>query len=225
MILHDDHFRDECGIFGAFGVENAASPTYLGLYALQHRGQESTGICSSDGHNHHLHKAMGLVNDVFTEGQIEAMPGHIAIGHNRYSTSGDSSLRNSQPILVSYHGGHLAVAHNGNIVNAIELRRAMEEEGNIFQTTSDSEIVLHLLARSRAGAHAVLVGEAARQHEALEAGQRGGVAVPAEDLRLHAALLQHAGGFVFAVDPGELDDGHPGPIERFASHDLLVPPA
>lgn len=160
MIIHDDHFRDECGIFGAFGVENAATPTYMGLYALQHRGQESTGICTSDGTHHYLHKAMGLVNDVFTAEQLDALPGHIAVGHNRYSTSGDSSLRNSQPILVSYHGGHLAVAHNGNIVNAIELRRAMEAEGNIFQTTSDSEIVLHLLARSRAASFEAALGEA-----------------------------------------------------------------
>lgn len=160
MILHDEHYRDECGIFGAFGVDNAAGATYLGLYALQHRGQESTGICSCDAGNMHLHKAMGLVNDVFTQERIDILPGRMAIGHNRYSTSGDSSLRNSQPILVSYREGHLAVAHNGNIVNAIELRRQMEEEGNIFQTTSDSEIVLHLLARSRGGSFEVALQEA-----------------------------------------------------------------
>lgn len=146
----DDHFRDACGVFGVYGVEQAAQATYMGLYALQHRGQESSGIATSDGRTVHLHKAMGLVSDIFTGARLETLPGHIAIGHNRYSTSGDSNQRNAQPILVSYHGGHLAVAHNGNIVNAIELKKTMEAEGNIFQTTSDSEIVLHLIARSRA---------------------------------------------------------------------------
>jgi amidophosphoribosyltransferase len=146
----DDHFRDACGVFGVYGVEQAAQATYMGLYALQHRGQESSGIATSDGRTVHLHKAMGLVADIFTGARLETLPGHIAIGHNRYSTAGDSTQRNAQPILVSYHGGHLAVAHNGNIVNAIELKKTMEAEGNIFQTTSDSEVVLHLIARSRA---------------------------------------------------------------------------
>ena len=146
----DDHFRDACGVFGVYGVEQAAQATYMGLYALQHRGQESSGIATSDGKTVHLHKAMGLVADIFTGARLETLPGHIAIGHNRYSTAGDSTQRNAQPILVSYHGGHLAVAHNGNIVNAIELKKTMEAEGNIFQTTSDSEVILHLIARSRA---------------------------------------------------------------------------
>jgi amidophosphoribosyltransferase len=148
--VKDDRFRDACGVFGAYGVEPAAQAVYMGLYALQHRGQESTGIATSDGRTVHLYKSMGLVADVFNSSRLESLPGHLAIGHNRYSTAGDSDLRNAQPILVSYHGGHLAVAHNGNIVNAVELKKAMEAEGNIFQTTSDSEVVLHLIARSRA---------------------------------------------------------------------------
>lgn len=148
--MMDDHFRDGCGIFGVHGVEAAAQPVYLGLYALQHRGQESSGIVASDGQSVTFHRAMGLAADVFTSARLEGLPGHLAIGHNRYSTAGDSVLRNAQPILVSYHGGQLAVAHNGNIVNALELKREMELEGNIFQTTSDSEVVLHLVARSKA---------------------------------------------------------------------------
>ncbi len=150
MMHDDDHFKDACGVFGAFGVEAAAHAAYLGLYALQHRGQESSGIVSSDGQTVYLHKGMGLVADVFNAGRLDELKGNLAIGHNRYSTSGDSSLRNAQPILVSYHGGHLAVAHNGNIVNAIELKKEMEKDGNIFQTTSDSEILLHRIARSKA---------------------------------------------------------------------------
>jgi amidophosphoribosyltransferase len=156
----DDRFHDACGVFGVVGVEAAAQATYLGLYALQHRGQESSGIVSTDGAGVHVHRAMGLVADVFDNARIESLRGSMAIGHNRYSTAGDSTLRNAQPILVSYHGGHLAVAHNGNIVNAIELKKEMEAEGHIFQTTSDSEVVLHLVARSPSRPFEAALGDA-----------------------------------------------------------------
>jgi len=144
----NDRFHDACGVFGAVGVDAAAHAAYLGLYSLQHRGQESSGIVSSDNGEIHLHKAMGLVADVFDNARLDSLKGRMAIGHNRYSTAGESTLRNAQPVLVTYHGGHLAVAHNGNIVNALELKKEMEAAGHIFQTTSDSEIVLHLIARS-----------------------------------------------------------------------------
>jgi len=140
-----------CGLFGIWGDANAARHTYLGLYALQHRGQESAGVAASDGRVVRLHRGPGLVSQVFADSAALArLPGEAAIGHNRYSTTGASSPRNAQPILIEYKRGLLAAAHNGNLVNSAELRHAMEEEGSIFQTTTDSEIVLHLIARSRA---------------------------------------------------------------------------
>jgi amidophosphoribosyltransferase len=147
---HDaDHFHDECGVFGIHGHEEAAHITYLGLYALQHRGQESCGIVSSTGKTHLAHRAMGLVADTFGEKTLSRLKGRHAIGHVRYSTSGESLLRNAQPICANTDGGPVAIAHNGNIVNAIAIRRELEGRGAIFGSTSDSEAVLHLLARSR----------------------------------------------------------------------------
>ena len=149
---HDeDHLHDECGVVGVCGVPGAAEIAYMALYALQHRGQESSGIVTADGGEFHHHKAMGLVSDVFAGDVLKQLPGPLAIGHNRYSTKGSSSLRNAQPIWVSYHGGDLALAHNGQLVNAWTLRKSMEEGGSIFQTTSDSEVMVHLVAASRAG--------------------------------------------------------------------------
>jgi amidophosphoribosyltransferase len=139
---------EECGIFGIWGHENAAELTYLGLYSLQHRGQESAGIAVSDGKNLISHKGMGLVSDVFDQEIIKNLKGHIAIGHNRYSTTGSSSLINAQPICVSYKMGKLGVAHNGNLVNANILRKELERAGFIFHTSTDSEIMVHLVARS-----------------------------------------------------------------------------
>lgn len=142
--------REFCGVFGIYGDCKAAEKTYLGLYALQHRGQESSGIAASDGHGIKLHKGMGLVWSVFSDPDVmPRLTGDAAIGHNRYSTTGSSGLINAQPILIQFKAGQIAAAHNGNLVNAWELRRAMEEQGSIFQTTSDSEIVLHLIARSK----------------------------------------------------------------------------
>ncbi|MBW2674846.1 MAG: amidophosphoribosyltransferase [Deltaproteobacteria bacterium] len=144
-----DRLRDACGVFGIFGDPEAAQKTYLGLYALQHRGQESAGIAASDGKNIALHKGMGLVRAVFSHAEIMAgLPGTSAIGHNRYSTTGGSGLINAQPILIQFKKGQIAAAHNGNLINALALRKRMEGTGSIFQTTSDSEVVLHLIARS-----------------------------------------------------------------------------
>ena len=144
-----DKFKDECGVFGIFGHPEAANLTYLGLYALQHRGQESAGIATSDGEKIRISRAMGHVADAFDETALAGLPGHIAIGHTRYSTTGDSRLLNAQPILIDCAHGQIAIAHNGNLVNARELRDRLVRDGSIFQTSSDTEVVLHLYARSR----------------------------------------------------------------------------
>jgi len=144
------HWREECGVVGIAGVPGAAELTSMALHALQHRGQESAGITVSDGLRIHTHKAMGLVAKVFDEATVKSLPGTYAIGHVRYSTSGSSNLINAQPIQVASHRGAVSLAHNGNLVNAHELRRTMELEGSIFSTTSDSEVILHLMARSKA---------------------------------------------------------------------------
>jgi amidophosphoribosyltransferase len=144
-----DRFRDECGIFGVHRHPEAANITYLGLYALQHRGQESCGIVSSTGREHYVHRAMGLVADVFNAQTLEKLPGRHAIGHVRYSTAGGSQLRNAQPFCATTDGGTVAIAHNGNLVNALAIRRELEGRGAIFSTTADSEVIVQLLARSR----------------------------------------------------------------------------
>ena len=144
-----DKFREECGVFGIFGHPEASNLTYLGLYALQHRGQESAGIASSDGGRIRLHKAMGYVNEAFNSETLAKLPGTMAIGHVRYSTAGESLLANAHPILVDSVHGQLAVCHNGNLVNAGELRDALVRAGAIFQTNSDTEVIVHLFARSR----------------------------------------------------------------------------
>ncbi len=140
--------REECGVFAVYGHEEAAKLTYFGLYALQHRGQESAGIISSDGKRVLEHKAMGLVPDIFDEQILDRLKGNIALGHVRYSTTGSSLLANAQPFRVQYAGKTLAIAHNGNLVNARQIREELENSGSIFQTTMDSEIVLHLLAKA-----------------------------------------------------------------------------
>jgi len=144
-----DRFHDECGVFGVHGDEEASHLTYLGLYALQHRGQESCGIVASNGKEHIAHRAMGLVADTFGAWVLEHLKGRHAIGHVRYSTSGSSMLRNAQPICANTDGGPVSIAHNGNLVNAGVIRRELEGRGAIFGSTSDSEVILHLLARSR----------------------------------------------------------------------------
>jgi amidophosphoribosyltransferase len=145
-----DKYRDECGVFGIFGHPEAANLTYLGLYALQHRGQESAGIVAADGHRMRVSRAMGQVAEAFDEQTLEKLPGHLAIGHTRYSTAGESKIENAQPFLIDCAHGQIAVGHNGNLVNAGELRDQLVHSGSIFQTSSDTEVVLHLYARSRA---------------------------------------------------------------------------
>jgi amidophosphoribosyltransferase len=145
-----DKFKDECGVFGIFGNPEAANLSYLGLYALQHRGQESAGIAAADGERMRVSRAMGHVADAFDEPTLAGLPGHLAIGHTRYSTAGESHLQNAQPFLIDCAHGQIAVAHNGNIVNARELRDDLVQKGSIFQTSSDTEVVLHLYARSKA---------------------------------------------------------------------------
>jgi len=143
-----DKFHDECGVFAVYGHPEASKMAYLGLYALQHRGQESAGICTSDGHEIHCHKAMGHVADMFTGQVLGQLPGTLAIGHTRYSTAGDTALLNAQPFSVQCNKGRIAVAHNGNITNAVELRTDLERRGSIFQANSDTEVILHLVAHS-----------------------------------------------------------------------------
>ncbi|MGA9884112.1 MAG: amidophosphoribosyltransferase [Candidatus Acidiferrales bacterium] len=148
--IDDDHFHDHCGVFGVFGHPEASKLTYLGLYALQHRGQESAGVVSSDGADLYLHRSLGHVQEIFTPAALEKLPGSSAIGHTRYSTAGDTTLLNAQPIMIDCNKGKLALGHNGNLTNAIELRRRLEHRGSIFQTTSDTEVIVHLVARSAA---------------------------------------------------------------------------
>ncbi len=150
--LDDDHPHEECGLFGIYGDLDAAAHTALGLHALQHRGQESVGVVSFDGEQFHSHRALGLVGDNFSsEDVIGQLPGSSAIGHVRYSTSGDTLLRNVQPLFSEFKFGGLAVAHNGNLTNAYAVRRSLIDRGSIFQSTSDTETIIHLIARSEFG--------------------------------------------------------------------------
>ena len=163
--LDDDHFHDECGVFGVFGNEEAAKLTYLGLYALQHRGQESAGIAATEGVQLRVERGMGLVQELFTPDVIARLPGAAAIGHTRYSTAGDTTLMNAQPLASDCNKGKLALAHNGNLTNALELRRNLEHKGSIFQTTSDTEVIVHLVARSKVGNLAGAIADALGQVE------------------------------------------------------------
>jgi amidophosphoribosyltransferase len=144
-----DKLHEECGVFAIYGHPEASNLAYLGLYALQHRGQESAGIASSDGRKIYCVRKMGHVADIFTPSVLNELPGDLAIGHTRYSTTGDTVLLNAQPLSVACNKGQIAIAHNGNITNAAELRCELEQDGSIFQATSDTEVVLHLVARSR----------------------------------------------------------------------------
>ena len=158
-----DKFKDECGVFGIFGHPEAANMTYLGLYALQHRGQESAGIAASDREQVRISRAMGYVADIFDGATLSALPGPVAIGHVRYSTAGESKLLNAQPILIDCAHGQIALCHNGNIVNAHELRDDLVQQGSIFQSNSDTEVILHLYARSKARSIEDAIVESVRQ--------------------------------------------------------------
>jgi amidophosphoribosyltransferase len=161
----DDHFHDECGVVGVFAHPEASKLAYLGLYALQHRGQESAGIISTDGIDLFPHKAMGQVYEIFQPDVLAKLPGPAAIGHTRYSTAGDKALLNAQPIAIDCNKGKVALAHNGNLTNAAEWRRKLEHRGSIFQTNSDTEVIVHLLARSPARNLSGALGDALNQVE------------------------------------------------------------
>ena len=143
-----DDFHDECGVFGVYGHPEAANLAYLGLYGLQHRGQESAGIVSSNGKALISHRGMGLVADIFNEDVLGKLEGTSAIGHNRYSTTGSTTIKNCQPLVVEYARGGIALAHNGNLVNFDELRARLDS--SVFQSSSDSEVIIHLIAASHA---------------------------------------------------------------------------
>ena len=161
----DESVKHYCGLFGVFGHRDAARLTYLGLYALQHRGEESAGIVTTDGRQLHVHRGMGLVSEVFDPTTFARLPGRASIGHTRYSTTGTSTIKNAQPLVANYVKGSIAVAHNGNLVNAAALRAKLERSGSIFQTTVDSEIILHLLAHAANGSFDDDLAEGLKQLE------------------------------------------------------------
>jgi len=160
-----DKFKDECGVVAIYSNPEAGKLAYLGLHALQHRGQESAGIVSTDGVTMYPHRAMGLVADIFTEAVLEKLKGTLAIGHTRYSTTGDSALLNAQPIMVDCNKGMIALAHNGNLVNAQLIRSRLDAQGSIFQTTSDTEVIVHLVAQSREETLPEAIADALRRIE------------------------------------------------------------
>ncbi|HXY07099.1 MAG TPA: amidophosphoribosyltransferase [Terriglobales bacterium] len=164
-MLKPDKFREECGVVAIHAHPEAEKLAYLGLHALQHRGQESAGIATSNGEALHLHKGMGLVADIFSEEVLSQLHGKLAIGHTRYSTAGDSALLNAQPIRVQSNKGTIALAHNGNLVNAGDIRRRLESQGSIFQTNSDTEVIVHLIARSKEPTLPEAMADALRQVE------------------------------------------------------------
>ena len=164
-MAENDKFRDECGVVAIYQHPEAETLAYLGLHALQHRGQESAGIVSSDGMSLHIHKSMGLVADIFTEKKLSRIRGTLAIGHTRYSTAGDSAILNAQPIMVQSNKGMIALAHNGNLTNAQDIRSRMEAQGSIFQTTSDTEVIVHLIAQSREHTLPEAIADALRRVE------------------------------------------------------------
>ncbi|PIQ86174.1 MAG: amidophosphoribosyltransferase [Candidatus Omnitrophica bacterium CG11_big_fil_rev_8_21_14_0_20_45_26] len=165
--MSGEGIRDHCGVFGIYGHERASELTYLGLFSLQHRGEESAGICTWDGKRQRLHKDLGLVGDVFNPGNIKNLPGNVAIGHVRYSTTGSSNVANAQPYMVDFSRGQVAIAHNGNLVNAQLLRDELEAYGAIFGSTTDSEILIHLMARPQfRSREECLVGAVTRIHGA-----------------------------------------------------------
>ena len=161
----DDHFHDYCGVVGVYGHDEAAKLVYLGLYALQHRGQESAGIVSTNRKDLYAHRAMGEVEEIFKPDVLNTLPGSASIGHTRYSTAGDKALLNAQPIMIDCNKGKISIGHNGNLTNAAEWRRRLEHRGSIFQTNSDTEVVVHLLAKSSARNLSGALGDALNQCE------------------------------------------------------------
>ena len=164
-VAEGDTLHEECGVVAIHGHADAARMAYLGLYALQHRGQESAGIATADGQHLANIKGMGLVSEIFTDEVLQKLPGQMAIGHTRYSTTGDSALLNAQPIRVDSTKGLIAIAHNGNLVNLGTVRTKLERDGAYFQTTSDSEIIVQLIAHSKAGSLVDAIADSLRQVE------------------------------------------------------------
>jgi amidophosphoribosyltransferase len=204
-----DELHEECGVFAIYGHPEASKMAYLGLYALQHRGQESAGVATSDGKEIHCHKAMGHVADIFTNSVLKSLPGGMAIGHTRYSTAGDTVLLNAQPFAVACNKGQIAIAHNGNITNAAELRRDLERRGSIFQASSDTEVILHLIAHSSERTLAGALRDALLQLEGAFslvclAGDRVIVARDPNGFRpLAAGQMEFSGGRVCSVFASE----------------------
>lgn len=163
MDQRPDRPQEECGVFGIYGHPEAAALTYYGLVALQHRGQEAAGITSTDGNKMYSHKGLGLLTDVFRQGELGNLHGHASIGHVRYSTAGSNTIQNAQPITLSTHARNFAIGHNGNLVNAKLLRIRLEEEGSLFQTTTDTEVIAHLIAKSSKADIAAAVAAASTQ--------------------------------------------------------------
>jgi len=231
-----DKFREECGVFGIFGHPEASKLTYLGLYALQHRGQESAGIASCDGGQIRVSKAMGHVNDAFDDETIAKLPGHMAIGHVRYSTAGESQLTNAQPLVVDSTHGQLAIGHNGNLINGGELRDALVHAGAIFQSTSDTEVVVHLFARSRAATAENAIIEAISQVRgafsfvAMTRDRMIGARDPHGFRPLAIGKLEHPGGHAYVIcsETCALDligatyvrDVEPGEVVVVTGHEL-----
>lgn len=210
-LLGDDHFHDECGVVGIFEHPEASNLAYLGLYALQHRGQEAAGVVSTDGQEFYNHRGMGRVADVFSAKDIKRLKGNRAIGHVRYSTTGDSVLRNTQPLVINYRHGALSLAHNGNLVNARELREELERAGSIFHTDMDTEVILHLAARvdgKDAGerlAAALSQAKGAYSIVALTETRLIGVRDPLGFRPLVLGRLVESGGYVLASETCALD--------------------
>jgi amidophosphoribosyltransferase len=206
----DELPREECGVFGITGIDASAELAFLGLYALQHRGQESAGICAINGDGvARVRKGIGLVADVFTADDLNSLPGDTAVGHVRYSTAGGSRAQNAQPIVVRYAQGDLSIAHNGNLTNAQKLRDRLVKEGALFQTSSDSEVIVHLIARSRKETVAEQVDDALRQLEGafslvISVGHTLYAAVDARGFR-PLALGRKGDGHVVASESCALD--------------------
>lgn len=237
----DESPRDECGVVGLTGVERASEMAFLSLYALQHRGQESAGICAIDNGVARLHKRLGLASEVFDAEVLEGLPGDTALGHVRYSTAGGSQLANAQPIMVRYAEGDLAIAHNGNLTNALDIRNRLVKEGAIFQTDSDSEVIIHLIARSR---HETIDGQIDDALTYLEGSfsliiSVGETLYAARDPRGFRPLVlgQKGDGFVVASETCALDiigaeffrDVYPGEVLKLEGKELTpmrsLPPA
>ncbi len=207
-----DHFRDKCGVAAVHGHPEAANLVYLALYALQHRGQESAGIVSGDGQSLHRHVGMGLVADVVTPKELARLTGSHAIGHVRYGTAGESSLENAQPLQMVHRRGRLSIAHNGNLVNAEELRAELEAEGAIFRSTTDTEAILHLVARSRAPDVVDALVDALRQVEGAYC------LVLADESRVIAARDPHG---IRPLSLGRLPGGEPVVASESCAFDLV----